>query len=58
MAMATQWPGTAPSQAEETLGVRFRPTRETLADTIRWLHRAGHVSAREAGRLAEGAHDR
>jgi hypothetical protein len=29
-----------------------RPVRETLADTVRWLHEAGHLTAREAGRLA------
>jgi nucleoside-diphosphate-sugar epimerase len=34
------------------LGVRFRPTGETLADAIRWLVTAGHLAPRYAGRLA------
>jgi dihydroflavonol-4-reductase len=29
-----------------------RPLRETLADTVRWLVGVGHVTPREAGRLA------
>ena len=29
-----------------------RPLRETFADTIRWLVEVGHLTAREAGRLA------
>lgn len=35
------------------LGVGFRPTAETLTDTIRWLLRAGEIEARVAGRLAQ-----
>ena len=38
----------------EQLGVRFRPTAETLRDTIRWLYKAGEISAKIAGRIAEG----
>lgn len=34
------------------LGLRFRPTEETLADAIRWLAAAGHLEPRYAGRLA------
>jgi UDP-glucose 4-epimerase len=33
-------------------GVTFRPAEEALADTVRWLHEAGHISARQAGRAA------
>ena len=40
------------SAVERDLGVRFRPTTETLADTYRWLAEAGHVSSKKAGRLA------
>lgn len=36
----------------EQLGVRFRPTEETLRDGIRWLHETGQISARLAGKLA------
>jgi hypothetical protein len=38
--------------------MRFRPTDETLGDLIRWLHRAGHLSAAQAGRLAGEPTDR
>ena len=41
------------SDTERELGVRFRPPAESLADTYRWLSRSGHVSRRQAGRLAE-----
>ena len=34
------------------LGMTARPLRDSLADTVRWLVSAGHVSRREAGRLA------
>ncbi len=37
----------------EQLGVRFRPTAETLRDTIRWLYETGEISAKIAGRIAE-----
>ncbi|MEE9609106.1 MAG: NAD-dependent epimerase/dehydratase family protein [Myxococcota bacterium] len=37
----------------EELGVEFRPLEETLADSIRWLYRSGHVDARYVGRLGE-----
>lgn len=36
----------------EELGIAFRPCEATLADTIRWLHRAGELDARRAGALA------
>ena len=53
MDFATQWPGVVRSPAIDALGIRFRDGRETYADTIRWLYRAGHLTAREAGRLAQ-----
>ena len=37
---------------EDELGVRLRPARESVVDTIRWLLAAGHVDPRQAGRLA------
>ena len=37
----------------EDLGVTFRPTEETIEDSIRWLVRAGHLDRSKAGRLAE-----
>lgn len=33
------------------LGVKYRPLEETLTDTVRWLHEAGHISDKLAGRL-------
>jgi nucleoside-diphosphate-sugar epimerase len=52
MDFATQWPGVVPSPAIDALGIRFRDGRESYADTIRWLYRAGHLTKREAGVLA------
>lgn len=40
------------SLARADLGFEPRPYRDTLADTVAWLHRAGRISARQAGRLA------
>jgi nucleoside-diphosphate-sugar epimerase len=37
------------------LGIEFRPTLETLADSIRWLAEVGELDARRAGVLAPGA---
>lgn len=50
---ATQWPGLIDSPETETLGLTRRPPRETYADTIRWMHAAGHLTAAQAGRLAQ-----
>jgi nucleoside-diphosphate-sugar epimerase len=36
----------------EQLGVQFRPTAETLEDTIRWLYESGRISEKIAGRIA------
>jgi nucleoside-diphosphate-sugar epimerase len=40
------------STTRSGLALEPRPLRETLADTVRWLHEVGHITAREAGRLA------
>ncbi len=53
MEYATQWPGASGERTEEELGVRFRSAEETYTDTVRWLHRAGHLTARHVGRLAD-----
>jgi hypothetical protein len=37
---------------EELLGPASRSLDETLADTVRWLHRTGRLSRRQAGRAA------
>jgi len=36
----------------EQLGVSFRPTEETLRETIRWLFDQGEISAKIAGQIA------
>jgi hypothetical protein len=41
------------SKTEQALDFSFRPVEETMADAIRWLYRAGHVSAKQAGVLAD-----
>jgi dihydroflavonol-4-reductase len=37
---------------ERELGVRFRPADDSIGDMLRWLHRAGHLTDRQAGRAA------
>jgi dihydroflavonol-4-reductase len=39
------------SRARADLGFAPRPYRETLADSVAWLYRAGRISAGQAGRL-------
>ena len=39
-------------RAREELGVSFRPAAEVVADTLRWLVRAGHLAPAEAPALA------
>ena len=55
MDFATQWPGALASPEFERLAIDFRDVRETCADAIRWMFEAGHLNAREIGRLAETA---
>jgi dihydroflavonol-4-reductase len=40
------------SATERDLGVRFRPLEDSIEDMLRWLHGAGHLTDRQAGRLA------
>jgi dihydroflavonol-4-reductase len=40
------------SKTRSELALEPRPLRETLADTVRWLVEVGHLTPREAGRLA------
>ncbi len=53
MQFATQWPGVDASRTTRDLGIRFRPPEETYRDAVRWLHRAGHIPASLAGKLAD-----
>jgi nucleoside-diphosphate-sugar epimerase len=40
---------------ERALGIRFRPKEESVADMIRWMHAAGRLTDRQAGRASEPA---
>ncbi|MFC4857047.1 NAD-dependent epimerase/dehydratase family protein [Actinophytocola glycyrrhizae] len=40
----------------DTGGVTARPVAETFTDTVRWLHREGHLSARAAGAAGVRVH--
>jgi nucleoside-diphosphate-sugar epimerase len=53
--LASQDGSADPSATVRGLGVAFRPADESIRDTIRWLHAAGHLSARRAGDLARAA---
>ena len=43
------------SATERDLGVRFRPPEDSIADMLRWLHAAGHLTDRQARRIAAPA---
>ena len=40
------------SLTKAELGLQWRDPATTVADTMRWLYRSGHLSARQVGRLA------
>jgi nucleoside-diphosphate-sugar epimerase len=40
------------SKTRDELQLEPRPLRETFVDTVRWLVEAGHLTPREAGRIA------
>jgi dihydroflavonol-4-reductase len=40
------------STTRDEFGLEPRPLSETFADTARWLLETGHITPREAGRLA------
>jgi len=52
MEFATRWTGADASRTTRELGVAFRDPEESYRDTLRWMHRAGHLDARHVGRLA------
>lgn len=52
MEFATRWPGADASRTTHELGLPFRSAEESYRDALRWMHRAGHLSARQVGRLA------
>jgi nucleoside-diphosphate-sugar epimerase len=52
MEYATRWTGADASRTTRELGLAFRDPEESYRDTLRWMHRAGHLDARHVGRLA------
>lgn len=52
MQYMTQWPGTVASPAIAAAGITFRDSRDTYADTIRWLYCAHHIIQKQAGKVA------
>ena len=52
MEFATRWPGADASRTQQELGLPFRSAEESYRDALRWMHRAGHLSARQVGRIA------
>jgi dihydroflavonol-4-reductase len=51
MTYATQWVYADSSKLENELGLTFTCREKTLAESIRWLHKMGHVSTKKAGKL-------
>src|SRR5262249_50083119 len=48
----TRWiPAQRITEADARLGISFRDPRETLRDTLRWMHARGIVSAARVGAL-------
>lgn len=55
--IVTHCPGTDDTTARQELGLEPPPLEQTLADTIRWMVKAGHLPAKRAGELlAANAH--
>ncbi len=52
MLFGTCWPTADGTPAERDLGMRFHSIEETLSDTYRWMHQAGHVTREQIGDLA------
>ena len=48
----TRWRRCDDSKTRDELRLQPRPLAETFADTVHWLAEAGHLTPREAGRLA------
>jgi dihydroflavonol-4-reductase len=52
MVYATNWVIMDSSKAKADLTLLFRPIEDSFSDAIRWLLKAGHITAGQAGRLA------
>jgi hypothetical protein len=57
MATLTESKPTDDSHTIADLGVARRAAAQTVSDTLRWLHHAGHLRGREVGRLATAGAD-
>jgi dihydroflavonol-4-reductase len=53
MQVTTQWPGAEHERTTRELGVEFRSPADSFRDALAWAHRAGLLSAAQAGRLAD-----
>ena len=52
MTYASQWVYADSSKIETELNLKFTCREKTLAEAIRWLYESGHLSAKQAGKLA------
>ena len=52
MTYASQWVYADSSKIEKQLGLTFTCRESTLAEVIQWLHKDGHLSRRQIGKLA------
>ncbi len=53
MEFATRTPLIDNELTRQVFNFEFRDSRETFEDTLRWLHRAGHLSDKRAGKLCK-----
>ncbi len=53
MEFMTRWPGADAARTTRELGLHFRDAADTYRDTLIWMYRAGHLSAKQVGRLAD-----
>ncbi len=53
MRYATQWPKVVNAAEMEMLGVTLRPSRETFADTLRWMGEKGLLDKKQLPKLWE-----
>jgi len=55
MDYATRWVPMSNDLVEQALDISFCPVQDSLRAAIRWLHAAGHITARQAGAALEDA---
>ena len=58
MRYATLWPRIANTDELEKRGIALRDLRETFADTLAWMVRAGYLDAKRCPRLSSGSTER